>query len=245
VLTRQLDIYLADNFTDEQRENCTSAPSHNMSGERAMAIGDHHTRRAPNARGDFIEAKVKAKANGSHEWLQQQSADKRTSIIKFSVGQARKTTAEKLRQHKAVQDEVIARMAASAKEKDAKEKRALMKDAEKDGVRLAASIPVSAEDISAAARCSLSASTLQFCVTMLNDPSALVGTKFVHRFEDENNSSELVIYIGEIVKKKRRKNIAFDVAYVKASEGLESQQVEVAERKLLLTDLLLGDVYCV
>ena len=80
VCQKQLKNYLEDKFTDAQRQQARSAPAHNMQAERILAIADSLTHRAPNARVDFMDTKIKARTNNSLVWPEEKQ-DQRTREV--------------------------------------------------------------------------------------------------------------------------------------------------------------------
>ena len=118
VCQKQLKNYLEDKFTDAQRQQARSAPPHNMQAERILAIADSLTHRAPNARVDFMDTKIKARTNNSLVWLEKQPEEKQDQMMR-----TREVTAEKRIQEKKVEAEVMKRLKEKSRKRDEVERR--------------------------------------------------------------------------------------------------------------------------
>ena len=58
MLHRQVQPYVNGEYSARDRELAQACPTTNIGAERRVSMGDAQIKRAPNARMDFIEAKV-------------------------------------------------------------------------------------------------------------------------------------------------------------------------------------------
>ena len=107
-----------------------------MEAERIMAMTDAQMRRAPNANMDYVEAKVKAKANHTIDWLSSQSSEQELHSL-IAVKRSRVLSAQKKERRAKVEKELLNRLHQQSQKKDAAEKRKLEKRvAEMGGMQL-------------------------------------------------------------------------------------------------------------
>ncbi|ELT97200.1 hypothetical protein CAPTEDRAFT_196087 [Capitella teleta] len=216
VLKSQLDLYVTTDFCKEDLERASSCPSHNMQAERILGSADHEVHRAPNAKTDYIEAKVKAKTSRTLEWIRSKPADEQHALITFSTTATKRATAEKKSRQLSIVKELIIRMESASRKRDSRERNKLESQVEQlcqSGVTLEELLPlVPGSDVDVAT-------------------SAFVG------------KNQDVIYCGTVLKlKKNRVYVTFDCGYFEHGCPSDTYHTESCRRSALIVDALFGDM---
>ena len=126
VLDRQLERYISGDLaspTPEMFEICSSAPNNNFHAERVLGKFSAQFARAPNATTGFLDAKTKAAANHTLEYVTSQPNTVQTQMMAFArrVGACRRK--EISDREKEVDKEMLKRQRALAQKQDTKERR--------------------------------------------------------------------------------------------------------------------------
>lgn len=188
VCMRQLADYLdVNHFTDEHRKLAKSAPSHNMQSERVMAMCDSQTHRAPNAKVDFLEAKIKAKTNKSLTWLDSKSPEEQELLVKYARSRLRAVSAQKNAQQAEIAQEIINRMQKKLRTKNAADRRKM----EKRVAELGAQGHVTGEQTQELCP-QVPAQELEAALTLFNKPAEIVGSVILHTWFDEGQVKDVV-----------------------------------------------------
>ena len=247
-MDRQLKEFVAREYTEEDFQRTYSTPSHNIQSERVLGMSDAQSHRAPNARIDFVEAKVKAKTNKTLDWLRSQPSAQQDKLVRFSISKTRSLRMEKKADQAATLAEVISRMEADARKKEKKSR----KDEEK-GVKalvneaLSDSSIISWERVTSQLPTSegINECTKDFILSLLNNPDGALGQKFLHTFYVEGTGN--IVFCGEILKKKKPKAsapISFDIFYYEEGTSIQEGHQEAHSAEVLICDAVHEDLIC-
>ncbi|GFR74380.1 hypothetical protein ElyMa_002161200, partial [Elysia marginata] len=109
VLERQLSSFISGAFanpTEDMKSKASSAPTHNMSSERALGCLDRMWRQAPNATMGFLNGKLKGKLNDTLGWLEAKPSFESDKLIQFVIAEAKGDRAKKLLEHRQLLGEI-------------------------------------------------------------------------------------------------------------------------------------------
>ena len=241
VIRRQLARFLEGEDSEPSEhdiEQARSVPHHNMQAERIMALTDAEARRAPNATVDYIEAKVKAKANRTLQWLQHLPPNEQRRAIGFAVGHTRRQSKVKAERRQKMVDEITKRMTETSRKRDLQERRKM----EKEVRQLEASKEVTKDVVANLSRIGdLQDEQANYIIELCQKPISLVGAKIVHTWYDEETEQDEVFH-GEILKLRRRKKCTFVIGYHRTNESPDDSEDFDIERTQIITDLLYRDL---
>lgn len=195
VCNRQLVKYLTVDFTDAEKKLAENAPVHNMHAERIIAITDSQTKRAPNAKMDFIESKVKFKSNKALGWLQDKTSPQKDKLIKFAIGKRREVTNMKKRRREEVQEETIKRMKQKARKRDDASRRVVEKQVKALDC-LGKEVTADSEILGKVFTDNEVNEDVQSKILRLfHNPSAFVESKFCHTWSDKLTNQDTTYVI--------------------------------------------------
>ncbi|GFS05792.1 hypothetical protein ElyMa_004690800 [Elysia marginata] len=88
------------------KSKASSAPTQNMSSERALGCLDRMWRQAPNDTMGFLSGKLKAKLNDTLGWLEAKPSFETDKLIQFVITEANGDRAKKLLEHRQLLSEI-------------------------------------------------------------------------------------------------------------------------------------------
>ena len=97
-----------------------SCTANNISGERVFALLDSNIHRAPHAKMDFLEAKIKYKENQTALWLESKDIERQKELSKFAKTTARSNMVKSRGLEKALLNEKIQQLRQKRLEMEAK-----------------------------------------------------------------------------------------------------------------------------
>ena len=207
-----------------------SAPVHNMYAERVLGMTDHNVHRAPNAKMDFVDSKVRFVVNKTCEWVDVQDE----SVVDFARKRAGKQAKERDSNYNILIEEKNKRLNMVHQVRDRRERNKIERNI-KDLVDNHSDVRTSevAEG--------LDSDTVDMLTLVVRSPQNIVNRKINHTWFDDTNQHE-VIYAGRIVKVKKSKK-QFCVAYWNESQededAAEDYDVKITQ---VATDLIMGEL---
>lgn len=239
VCKRQLKKYLDTEFTEEEKTMARYAPVHNMHAERIMAMADAQARRAPSAKMDFVQAKIKFQSNDTISFLQNKSQEERQNLIKFSVHKSRQLSNISKKREDDVQQEIMKRMMQKSRKRDEAERRTVERH-----VRSLESLHtnITSENIKELSKDEEFSAELQTTILELFvNPKSFVNKQFHHTWCDRDTNTDTV-YFGNVAKLRKRKVCTFVVSYRELQEDQEDEVDYDITRTQIVTDLIYGDI---
>ena len=231
-LERQLSRYLTGDLSCPSMDMlsvCKSAPLNNFHAERVLGRFCSQCVRAPNATTGFLEAKTKAGANKTLEWLVKQEDDKQEELVKFARSEgARAKTVLKVRQER-FQREKLKRQFETAKKKERSERNKIEKKVKE---------LIAKEDINGLVN-DVKEEMRVFAKDVANRNEDAIGVRFRHLWDTEGE--EDVEFIGVVSEFKIvRKMPKISVKYV---ADRCDPHFEILHIYQFLADLIMGDIY--
>ena len=240
VCERQLSFYLKGDFTPQQNEMARAAPAHNMQAERIMAMCDSYTRRMPNSRPDYREARLKSRSNNTLNWLDGLEKGQLESAINFARAKGREASLQKRVREEKVKKEILKRMKLKSRKKD----ETLRRKVERQVIQLEKDPNPSLSKVKQLlelAGTSAQEEVVPFIHTLLTTPNQALAQRFLHTWYD-TESDEDTVFNGKIMKKKKKIKVTFVVAYYNMDEEEAAAVDYDMERSQLIADALYGDL---
>ena len=227
--------------TDKMLKETEAAALHNMHAERIMALTDHQARRAPNAKIDFVEAKVKCKSNKTIAWFLSHETDTQDQMMKFVVSKTQSMTKEKKDRQRKSQEEILKRK----RLKFVKKTQAERKKVEKTVKDLEKSFEREKLDDLCANMSECTTEDRNVLENLLKKPADFVGkviSQVWYVDEAEDGHGQEVVYVGHVIKLKRKKICTFVIGYHLPEESEDDSDDYDIPRSQIITDFLCGDL---
>ena len=234
VLERQLHAYIKgrlSNPTEKMIEETKSAPNHNIHAERVLAMADSLARRAPNAKIDYISAKVRFKSNNTMKWLQSKEDSK--SVVSYAVGKGREVMLKRKLNDNEIEKMKIKRMKQRYQQKDSRLRRQMQAR-----IKEVLNKQPSIEDIRKIYD-QMTDEQVNTCFQFITETEKFQGKEINHLWFD-SESGEDDYYIGTITKVLRSgkiDNVKYEMAGLSDDDCTYSLRTDE-----LIADYLLGDL---
>ncbi|XP_050404243.1 uncharacterized protein LOC126820380 [Patella vulgata] len=238
VLERQYKRYFGMDITEQLRRETESARLHNIDSEEIMGMFSAGKERAKNANVDFLVARMRAKKNNVVGWLDSVYEGKRSRIVTWAIGKARKKRSMNRKKICDVNKELSRRAAHNRQKKNIKER----KDIEKKLKNL---------DVSALKTVFPEVSDETHVDLVGLFEGSIVGRSICHTWYDEDTDQKTE-WCGRVEKMKKRKkdgnkqNIhCYKIAYWSAEGSYEDAEDFEIPKLELAADLICEDlIFC-